>query len=191
LRPFLWYTLPVPLLFGPLVGLLVGMSLAWASRETLPAGGEIRGRWAWPVAELALFVHVPVLAYFAAAYGDWAWLYLVPAARVPSAIDLVLVVLGGGAVPGGFVLAMRAAAARRPERFAKLVLAPALALLGGTAVAGKRLASAATWAQYHGDFGVVAVSRSPLGRALLVSWVVLVLGAIWAGVRLRASRRRR
>lgn len=181
----------MPLVFGPLVGLLVGMSLAWASRETLPQEGEARSRWLVPVGGLALFVHAPVLSYFAVAYGDWAWLYLVPASRVPSAVDLVLVLAGAVAVPGGFVLARRAAAARRPERFAALAIAPSLSLVGLVAATARRLAAAATYAQFHGDFGVLAASKSPLGRALLVSWVALAAGAVWAAVRVRAGRSRR
>lgn len=185
----------MPLLFGPLLGLLVGMSLAWASRESLPPQPEavslVRAPWTLVTVELALFVHAPVLVYFAAAYGDWSWLYLVAASRVPSAIDLVLVVLGAASVPAGFWLAMRAAAERRPERFAKVAIAPALALLVAVGASARRLMTAATYAQYHGDFGTAAIGKSPLGRALLVSWVVLVAGAVWAGFRIRAARRRR
>ena len=48
-----------------------------------------------------------------------------------------------------------------------------------------------SWAGIVGACEIVlpSTSKSPLGRALLVSWVALAAGAVWAAVRVRASRR--
>ena len=47
------------------------------------------------VAAFAALVWLPVVGYFVAFHGDWSYLYVVPWQRVPSAVDLGLVLARG------------------------------------------------------------------------------------------------
>jgi hypothetical protein len=172
----------VPLFFAPLVALAFGMSLAWASRDVLlsrdtavvatPAFGA--------TVAFAVFVFAPVSGYFAAFHGDWAYLYVVSSARVPSAVDLAIVLVSSACLPLGFIVAAPSARSRRPERFARVVLGPVLLLLAAVAVLGRRLGTSASYTQFHGAFGEVAIDKSPLGQGVLMAWIALALGFAWA-----------
>ncbi len=181
----------MPILFAPLVGLLLGITLAWISRERL-------GRPGTPLLEpdadraplttcaaMALLVFLPVVIQSLAYHGDWAYLYLVPEARVPSAVDLALVLLSLGSVAAGFAWAAPHARSGRLERAAKVAIVPVVLLLVLALVFGRRLSTLATYAQYHGDFGRVAVGKSALGRSILIGWLALATGIGWAAWRLR------
>src|SRR5262249_34775178 len=97
--------MPLPLALP--IGLLIGMSLAWLARVEL-ARSEVPLVLARPflvAAGLGAIVYAPVVAYFVTLHGDWAYLYLVRFTRIPSAVDLALVVVAGAQVPLGFALA--------------------------------------------------------------------------------------
>jgi hypothetical protein len=180
----------LPLLFAPLVAILLGIGLAWASRDTLvqreTALVTTRG-FAVTVA-LSVLVFAPVCGYFAAFHGDWSYLYLVGSARIPSAVDLALVLLASTCLPLGFLLGAPAARSRRPERLLRTLAGPAVAMLALGVLLGKRLGTSASYAQFHGDFGQSAIDKSPLGQGVLVAWITLSLGVAWA---FRVARRSR
>ena len=181
----------MPLPFAIPVGLLLGMTLAWAARAEL-ARSEVALVLARPflvALAFAAIVFAPVVGYFAALHGDWAYLYLVAWSRVPSALDLLLVIAAAAAVPVGFAVAAPWAIARRGPRVLKVTAGASGALVIACAVFFRRLATSASFEQVHGGFGGIATSRSPLGRGILLSWIALALAYAWSLHALRSPRR--
>jgi hypothetical protein len=180
--------MPLPLALP--IGLLMGMSLAWLARIEL-ARSEVPLVLARPfliALGLGLTVYSPIIAYFVALHGDWAYLYLVPFRRVPSAIDLALVVLAGCQIPLGFAAFSSWARARRG-----LALLKAASVIGAfvaiaCAIVSQRLSVSASYAQFHGGFGVAPLGRTSLGRGVLLSWVALVAAYGWCAHALRTGR---
>ncbi len=180
----------MPLPFALPIGLLVGLSLAWMSRGEL-ARSEVPLVLARPflvALGLGLVVYAPVLGYFAALHGDWAYLYLVRSSRVPSAVDLALVVACGASVPAGFAAAAPWAIAKRSQPLLGVSAVIAGIVVIGAALASRRLATSASFAQFHGGFGGAPASRSTLGRGVLSSWIALAAGYAWSAWVLRSAR---
>jgi hypothetical protein len=181
----------MPLPFAIPVGLLLGIALAWVARAEL-ARSEVALLLARPFLVAVAFgviVFAPVVGYFAALHGDWSYLYLVSWSHVPSAVDLFLVLVAAAALPLGFAIAAPWAIARRGTRVLKVTAGVGGALVVACAVFARRLAVSASFAQFHGGFGGVATSRSPLGRGILLSWIALALAYAWSLHALRSPRR--
>jgi hypothetical protein len=179
--------MPLPLAFP--LGLLLGMSLAWLARGELTRS-EVPLVLARPflvAVGLGFVVYVPVIAYFVALHGDWAYLYLVRWSRVPSAVDLLLVLLSGAQIPLGFALATPWAMAKRGPALLKVFAAFGVVLVVLCAVFAKRLAVSATYAQYHAGFGAIPLGKTPLGRGVLLSWVALLAAYGWSAHALRSE----
>ncbi|MDB4933178.1 MAG: hypothetical protein JWP87_150 [Labilithrix sp.] len=182
----------MPLPFAIPVGLIIGMTLAWVARAEL-ARSEVPLVLARPflvALGLSAIVFAPVVGYFAALHGDWTYLYLVRSSRVPSAVDLLLVVGAALQVPLGFAIATPWAIAKRGTRILQVSAAVAAILVIGCAVFARRLAVSASFAQYHGGFGAVPIGRSSLGRGILLSWLALAVAYAWSLHALRSPRRR-
>lgn len=180
--------MPLPLAFP--VAWLIGLSLAWTARAEL-ARSDVPLVLARPFLVAAAFgaiVFAPVVGYFAALHGDWAYLYAVRWSRVPSAIDLVLVALAAAQVPLAFAVATPWAVAKRGTLVLQVSAVIAFALVIGCAVAFRRLASSATYAQYHGGFGTAPIGKGTLGRGVLSSWIALLAGWGWGLHVLRSPR---
>lgn len=180
----------MPLPFALPIGLLVGMSLAWRARVEL-ARSDVPLVLARPflvAAALGGLVYAPILAYFVAMHGDWAYLYLVRVSRIPSAVDLTLIVLAAAEIPLGFALASPWAMARRGAALLKVGALLGALLLAACVVAYPRLAVSASFAQYHGGFGVTPIGATALGRAVLLSWAALAAGYAWSVHVLRPRR---
>jgi hypothetical protein len=180
----------MPLLLALPVGLLAGMSLAWLARAELTRS-ELPLALARPflvAVALGALVFGPVVGYFAAFHGDWAYLYLVRWSGVPSAVDLVLVVMAAAQVPLGFALASRWAIAKRGVRLLQVAFAVAIPVAVASVLASRRLTVSATYAQYHGAFGLVPIGKSALGRGVLSSWIALSLAYAWSAHVLRPPR---
>jgi len=176
---------PLPLAF--LVGLLLGMSLAWLARAEL-ARSEVPLVLARPflvAAGLAAIVYAPVVGYFVALHGDWTYLYLVRWSRLPSAIDLTLTLLAAAQIPLGFALAVPWASARRGPALLKAGAVILGLLLLATALSARRLAVSGTYAQVHAGFGTAPLGKTPLGRGVLLSWVAILAGYGWSARALR------
>ncbi|MBX3227621.1 MAG: hypothetical protein KIT84_14800 [Labilithrix sp.] len=172
----------MPLPLAPVVGLLLGLGLAWLARVEL-ARSEVPLVLARPflvALGFGLVVFGPVVGYAVALHGDWSYLYLIRFTRIPSAIDLVLVVLAAATVPIGFALGAPWALAKRGSALLKLGAVLVVLLAGGTLLAAKRLAVSASFAQYHGAFGGAPIAQTPLGRGVLLSWLALLAGYGWA-----------
>jgi hypothetical protein len=180
--------MPLPLAFP--VGLLVGMSLAWIARTEL-ARSEVPLVLARPFLVSVAFsalVFAPILGYFVALHGDWSYLYLVRWNRVPSALDLVLVVVAAVQVPIGFALATPLSIAKRGPTLLKVAAAIALVMVVAGIVASRRLGVSASFTQYHGGFGAVPIGKSSLGRGVLLSWIALLGAYAWSFLLLRDPR---
>lgn len=186
----------VPAFVAPLIGFALGALLAWfsAAAPRLPAplrAGEprkslaTRGRPLVLVALFAGLIFTPVCAYFLVFAPDWSFAYLIDSRHVPSAVDLLLLLLDAASVPAGFV-AMHAAATAggspTVQRSARAVAALAGAPLAIAVIAllalSRRLALDGTYRQVAGDFGVQPVAGGPLGYALL--WMHTMLAAGFA-----------
>ncbi|WP_437337285.1 hypothetical protein [Sorangium sp. So ce394] len=187
----------MPAFVAPLVGFALGALLAWFSAAAPHRPGALRaaeprlasGPPDRPLALVSLFavlVFAPVCAYFLVFAPDWSFAYLVDTRRVPSAVDLVLLLLDAASVPAGFVAAQRfaASAGGRPtaqrsiRALAVFAGAPlAIALIAVLALS-RRLALDGTYRQVEGDFGVHPITGGPLGYALL--WMHTMLAAGFA-----------
>ena len=121
----------MPLPVAPLVGWLLGVWLAWAAREDRPADDRplLLSRPLLVSVALAAFVFGPVVGYFNAFHGDWSYLYVVAWHRVPSAIDLVLVLLASATLPFGLAAGRAAARVGRSGLLVRCASGPAAALI--------------------------------------------------------------
>jgi hypothetical protein len=183
--------MPAPI--GPLFGFVFGVAFAWAAGSALARSRPTRplGRAVALVLLFALAVFAPACAYFVAFEEDWAWLYLLDARRLPSAIDLALVLADVAAVLGGFFATLSIARQRRLLPLLATGAVPAAIAVATILWALPRLSTVATWAQFHGDFGTRAVAGSSLGWALLWMNGLVLAGAAWTARELRRLGRDR
>jgi hypothetical protein len=172
----------VPVPFAPFFGLAIGAALAWIAGPELGSSDApiVASRPFAIVCAFAVFVWVPVVGYFVAFHGDWSYLYLVAWRRVPSAVDLGLVLFAGAAVVGGFGAAVGPVRRRHFTPVVLLTAVPSGVAIAGVLVAARRLAVSGTYAQFHGDFGTEPIGASLLGRGVLLMGAVLAIGIAWA-----------
>ena len=182
----------MPLPLAALLALSLGASFAWIARVELAQEDAplVSSRPFALVVAFALFAYAPMLGYFTAFHGDWAYLYLVPWRKVPSAVDLAAVLGCGALVPTGFGLAAPFARGRHLTITLAMIGLPLAAASTLALLWQHRLGASASYAQFQGHFGVVAISQAALGRAVLVALTVLGGSAAWCTRLLRLSRRR-
>lgn len=166
----------MPLASLPLLGLLAGLVFA-------SAAGESRGHPAILAralvlgAAFGLLLLGPCAAFLVAIAPDWSLAYLVDSRRVPS-LAFMLWVLGVTAcVPLGTWLGSSAPVLRRRQLVLQGVAVLIVAVVAVVAASLPRLAVLATFAQYHGKFGVRPLAGSPLGYGLVWLSALLVGGA--------------
>jgi hypothetical protein len=171
----------VPIAFAPLFGLALGALLAWVAAPELARveGPVVASRPFAVVTAFAGLVWLPAIGYFVAFHGDWSYLYVVSWQRVPSAVDLGLVLLAGAAVLGGFWLAVPSVRKRRSGSIVAIVVAPCMLAVVGLTLASHRLAVSGTFAQFHGDFGTEPTGASALGKGIVLMGCALGLGVAW------------
>lgn len=182
----------MPLLLAFPVGALIGATLAWMARAEL-ARSETPLLLARPFVVsvgLGVLLFGPIIGYFTALHGDWAYVYLVRTSRVPSAVDLLLVALAALTIPAGFALAARWAVEKRGTELLRVMTVVAILVLAACALTARRLGASASFTQFHGGFGVAPIGQSPLGRSVLLSWAALALGFAWTSRAVRAPRAR-
>ncbi len=179
--------MPAPI--APLVGFVLGVVFAWWGAEDLARshdGSTIFSRSLVVATLFAALVFTPVSGYFLAFETDWSFAYWVDSRRIPSAVGLTLVLLDMLSVPLGFIAAASHAKKRRFGALLGLAIPPAVLVLGGLLRAAARLSVHASYAQFHGDFGVRPIAGSPLGHALLWMDAVLAIGIVWTSREMRA-----
>ena len=171
----------MPIAFAPLLGLALGAILAWVAAPELARvdGPVVASRPFAVVAAFAGLVWFPAVGYFVAFHGDWSYLYVVPWQRVPSAVDLGLVLLAGAAVVGGFWLAVPPVRKRRSGPLVAMVVTPGVVAVVGLTLAAHRLAVSGTYAQFHGDFGTEPIGASVLGKGVVLMGCVLAVALAW------------
>jgi hypothetical protein len=176
----------VPLPFAPLLGLALGAAFAWVSAQELSRseGPIVASRAFAIVAAFAALVWVPVLGYFVAFHGDWSYLYMVPWRRVPSAVDLGLVLVAALAVLAGFAFSVQPIRKRHFGPVVGAIVAPGALLVAGLTLTSRRLAVSGTYAQFQGDFGTQPIGSSPLGKGVLFMGAVLVAAVAWTALSL-------
>lgn len=178
--------MPAPI--APLLGLLIGVAFHFSgSRQLARAarGTAIETRAQLLVLAYVLLLYGPFNGYFLAFATDWSFVYLIDTNRHRAAWVLSSLFLDCGSVPLGFWLGRRFMKDKSPSSLASL-LVPACAFLVLFLVgASRRLGVEATYAQYHGDFGVRPLGGSPLGYSLLWLGGVLVGGTLWTVFQLR------
>jgi len=179
----------VPLPVSILVAFALGATFALVSKAELARhdGPLLTSRAMSIVGAFALLVFMPITAYFAAFHGDWAYLYFVAWQSVPSAVDMALVLAGGACVVAGFAAGVPIARARGVAGMASLIGAPLVVALVILALCARRLVVSASYAQFHGAFGVEPVGATSLGKGILWSAVALIAGVTWTVRSLRAS----
>ena len=183
----------VPLPLAALVALSLGASFAWLARTELALGDVplVSSRAFNVVLGFAVLLWSPAVGYFAAFHGDWAYLYLVPWRRVPSAVDLAAVLACGALVPAGFALAAPFARRRRLPFVLSMVIGPSALAAAIALVLQRRLGVSASYAQFQGNFGTIPIAQASLGRAVLVTLMVCAAGVAWCGRLLRTAPKSR
>jgi len=174
----------VPAPLAPLIGFALGVAFAWWARKELgtsPLGAGIGSRSLVIVALFAALVFAPIGAYFLAFEADWSYAYFIDTRRIPSALQLALVLVDAASVPVGFVVGALFAKSGQLVPLLVVAGAPMVFTLSCLAATAGRLGIQATYAQYHGDFGTRPVSGSSLGYALLWMDTLLALGVAWTG----------
>lgn len=178
--------MPAPI--APLVGLLIGVAFHWSSSRQLTRaarGTAIESRAYLLVLAYSLLLFAPYNAYFLAFAPDWAFVYLFDTAESRAALVLASLLLDCASVLGGFALGRRFLRDKAPGSLASLLVPAGACLLLFLVGASRRLGAAATYAQYHGDFGVKPLGGSPLGYAVLWLGAVLLGGTLWTAHQLR------
>jgi hypothetical protein len=168
----------MPAFSAPLAGFALGAGLFWTSARQL--GRPIRpiaGQALLVAAVLGLLSYAPAVALLLEAEPDWAFAYLVPARVLPRWLGPWLVLLAGVSVPLGFGLALRASRGR-PAFVQRWFWVPLGVCLAPLLAAAPRLRLAASYEQFHGDFGARGLLEGPLG--MLLGWLLVTLvAATW------------
>jgi hypothetical protein len=134
-------------------------------------------------------VVVPISVYFYLFHGDWYLLYAVDTARVPSA----LVLLGGvGEIlvgASGFLCGASLIRSQRDQWAGAIVGVTISMALGVLPLARQRLSVVGSYAQFHGDFGLVKYGGPLFNGTLLMSlWMLLGLSFLVYRLGLSAKR---
>lgn len=167
----------MPAIVAPLLAFVLGLAFAWSAAEELASDPtSILGTRSFLVSTLfSLLVFAPVAGYFLGFHGDWAFAYLADTRTLPSAVILALVLLDAALVPIGFIVGAPLARQRRLKQLLTIAAVPSFIALMLMLLFARRWGSAASYTQFHGDFGVRSVAGTPLGYALV--WMNGVLAA--------------
>lgn len=167
----------MPLLLGPLFGIALGAALAFIAQSSpTPEYAERRSR-----SVLLLFsavVFVPICAYFASFWGDWAMAYLIDTRTLPAAFLLLVLVLDGLSVWGGFKLTAELCGRGFSRQAMMGLILPLLACLLFVVLLREPLSVDGSFRQVQNNFGTQSIIGSPLGYALLWMYGLLAAGFV-------------
>jgi hypothetical protein len=167
----------VPVVLAPLIAFALG-ALAAAALPNERAADELFARKiVWLTVALSI---APNVAYFLCTSPDWSVAYLFRAARVPSAVLLVVACAASCVMAAGFEVARRLAASGGVRRVVAVAGgALSLALVLGAAFAERLWFVGSTGAFRDGDRAPTLAS-SWLGLALVVMNALTVAGLVIA-----------
>jgi hypothetical protein len=161
----------MPLFFAPFAACVLGFGLALLGRAELGRhDGALRETQTFRIAVYyALCVFVPVLGYLLTFHGDWFFLYVIPHSKVPSALSLLAILASAALIPTMVLAARTPLGTRLP-----LISSAALTLL--VLVCWRRLGAAASYLQFHGQFGLKSSGAAPLGLSIVLCAIALGSG---------------
>ena len=99
--------------------------------------------------------------------ADWSYAYFIDTRRIPSALQLALVLLDAASVPVGFVVGCIARASAQARSLCSRSVRRRLDRADWHRSFRRTPSIQASYAQFHGDFGTRPVAGSSLGYALL------------------------
>jgi len=181
----------VPLPLAPLMAALLGVAFALIGRD------EVRRTTTPPTSTRGFLVLVlssglllaPALGYFVAFYPDWAYAYLLAGERVPSAVDLLEIVVIALVPPATYAWTASALRRHAVRELVRGVGAIVVLLAVAVALLGPRLLLAGTTHAFREGYELAPISGSSLGASVL--WIdgCLVAGLVWAATRVKALGR--
>ena len=134
-------------------------------------------------------VVVPISVYFYLFHGDWYLLYAVDTARVPSALVLLGALAEIVVGAGGFLCGASLIRSQRDQWAGAIVGVTISMALGVLPLARQRLSVVGSFAQFHGDFGLIKYGGPLFNGTLLMSlWMLLGLSFLVYRLGLSAKR---
>ena len=175
---------PVPLILW--CGLLLGLAFARAAHGILSqASMSSLSSPVFPiVTAFALLVYAPLAGIALALAPDWACAYFIDSQHIPAGFETFSVLFAALSVVLGYHWGAAPSARGRWNIVGRRLILVGLAFAVTLAAIFSRLKVHATYAQYHGDFGIRPLSGSELGYALIWLLIVFGLGVTWTMVSL-------
>ena len=181
----------MPLPLAPFAAALLGVVFGLVGRD------EVRRTSAPPsstrgflvVTLVSLLLLAPAVGYFVAFYPDWSYAYFVAGERVPSAVELVAVLLICALGPLAYAWTATLLRRHAVRELVRGISALVVLLAASFAFIGPRLLVAATYGGFRDGIDVRPVGSSPLGVSILLIDGCLIAGVAWAASRLRAIGR--
>jgi hypothetical protein len=165
---------PVPLVIC--CGTLMGLAFARVVQGLLLRGTT--AFYASPafaiVTAYGLLVLGPLGGVTAAIAPDWSLSYLIDSERSPAMLETLCVVAAAISAPGGYLWGAALTTRRRQNILSRHIAGGAVVALLMCIALWKRMTIQATYAQFHGGFGLQTLEGTELGYVIL--WMLLVLG---------------
>jgi hypothetical protein len=167
----------LPAVIAPFVAFTLGIALAMRIRFEADRYEDKDRRAALRIAALfGALVFAPVSAYFLVFAPDWSFAYLVDPRRIPSALELLLVIANAATVPLGFVAGHRAVRRRALRELVALFTVPAAVAFIFVVAFSRELRVEGTYHQFHSKFGMQPVAGGAIGYAILWMDAMLAIG---------------
>ncbi len=186
-RAPLHYVVGVPLPLAPFVAALLGVAFGLVGRDEVrrTSVATIATRGFLVVALVSGLLLAPSLAYFVAFYPDWAYAYVTPGEQVPSAVDLIEIVVLALIPPATFAWVASALRRHAVRELVRGVGALVIAMTVVLALVGARLGIADTYEAFRDGVSPRPIGGSSLGVSVL--WIdgCVLAGCLWAGAQLR------
>jgi len=167
-------------------GVLLGLAFARAAHRVLARTNS--APYASPafavVGAFGLLVFAPVSGFSVAVSPDWTLAYLIDSQRAPAMAETLCVIVAALTVPLGFLWGATLSVRRRLNSLARRIAILSCGSVALCAALWKRMSVQATYAQFHGDFGVRPIAGTELGYAVLWMLILMGLATTWTLVSL-------
>lgn len=179
--------LPVLICFSVAAGLLAALVNRSELRITPKHALLTRGFASF--ASFVLLLLVPSTAFLYVTHGDWMLMYIADSHHIPSALALFGLVLLAALCVGGYLWGDWWVKAQKEGLGALVALGFILCAIGVSILARDRIGAVGSYAQFHGKFGVVSFTASPLMASVALFGITLVGGYGYLLVRLHLAGR--